>query len=70
MEKIHLGDIVDQLEADIHQYRVDAIATAKADEETGILPHDPSQNEWVLQIADIYKAAYGEELDLENLVVD
>jgi len=67
MEKIHLRDIVDQLETDIHLYRVDAIIINK---EPGTAFHDPSQNEWVLQIADIYHAAYGEELDLENLVVD
>jgi hypothetical protein len=63
-----LSTIVEDLKKDLDQYYQDAVTIAKGDK--GIVMHVPSYNEWVLQIADIYKAAYGDELDLENLTVE
>ena len=66
MEK--LSTIVEDLKVNLDQYLQDAIAAAK--EDAGVVMHIPAHNEWVLQIAEIYKAAYGDELNLDNLTVE
>lgn len=59
--KQSLNQIVEDLVTNLRQYREDAIKNIGA-------PNP--KNEWLLQIADIYEAAYGEELDLTAVVVD
>lgn len=61
-KKQHLSTIFDELETNLDTYRQNAIKTDKE--------NNSGSNEWLLQIADIYKAAYGEELDLDNVIVD
>jgi len=67
-EKQHLSTIVDDLKTNLDVYRQDAIRNFQDD--TISVALSDGYNEWLLQIADIYKAAYGEELDLGNVIVD
>lgn len=69
VKKQHLSQIVDDLKTDLDTYQKDAITVASIRGDNS-LPESPQFNEWLLQIADIYEAAYGEELDLKNLTID
>jgi len=45
MNPTKLSQVVEDLKKDLDVYYQDAVATARADEETETLPQDPSQNE-------------------------
>lgn len=61
--KQDLTKIVEDLKTNLDQYLKDAIQNAQ----DGVLVED---NEWILQIKDIYDAAYGEDLDVAEVNID
>jgi len=69
MKPISLKQVVIDLKMDLDIYLADAKSTAKADLTAGT-SHNLSCNEWALQIADIYKTAYGKKLNLTQLPLD
>lgn len=58
-----LTKVVEDLKTNLDMYLADALKNARE----GI---EPSENEWVGQIADIHEAAYGEPLELDQLSVE
>jgi len=55
-EKQRLSTIIKDLKTNLDTYQKDALQDYTIED--------------LLQIADIYKAAYGKELDLNNVIVD
>jgi hypothetical protein len=69
MEPTSLRLVVADLKRNLEIYLQDAIDAA--DNEIEITtPQNLTHNEWALQIAEIYEAAYGEELNLTLLALD
>jgi hypothetical protein len=71
MEPKSLKQVVEDLKTNLDNYFEDA----KRTHQDNLEPGEPvflslTNNEWAMQIADIYEAAYGEELDLSLLPLE
>lgn len=73
MEPTSLKQVVEDLKTDLDTYFKDAKKDIQNFQDVdGHQPYERNLNcsEWAFQIADIYEAAHGEELDLTNLPLE
>ena len=72
MEPKSLKEVVEMLKVNLDIYLEDAKTTQEKIKNPQPFGYHPTlnSNEWALQIAEIYKAAYGEELNLSTLPIE
>lgn len=72
MEVKSLKEVVELLKSDLDTYFEDAKTAQEKLNNPDLFGYHPTlnSNEWALQIASIYKAAYGEKLYLNSLPLE